>query len=141
MNLENITRLNIAFPIIYRDNTLKRGPKTSEFYFECDDGWFNLIWQFSEQLEKIANLISPTIDRPQMVQVKEKFGGLRLYYWHLPGEYTAIRSLGYALENESFKICEVCGAPGSVRKNSWIRTLCDKDEERRKQASIASFKQ
>lgn len=140
MNSENITRLNIAFPIIYRDNTLKRGPKTSEFYFECDDGWFNLIWEFSEQLEKIANLISPDLPRPQMVQVKEKFGGLRLYYWHVPEEYTAIKELGYALERASYKTCEVCGEPGSVRKNAWIRTLCDKDEELREKARIESFK-
>lgn len=65
-------------------------------------------------------------------QVKEKFGGLRVYY----SIDTAKQRSGYdvdlihqtvlSIENESFLICEDCGKSGT-QKNifGWIKTLCD----------------
>jgi len=28
-------------------------------------------------------------------------------------------------EQESLRICEVCGQPGELREDSWIKTVCD----------------
>lgn len=63
----------------------------------------------------------------EVSQVKEKFGGLRFYCESdgAPGIYERIQEA----EDESFKTCEGCGAPGRPRDLSWIKTLCDKCAE------------
>ena len=62
----------------------------------------------------------------KIVQVKEKFGGLRIYTdSHDEGFAKTIS----ALEEASFTICEVCGQSGELRNLDWARTLCDKDYE------------
>jgi len=59
----------------------------------------------------------------EVLQVKEKFGGLRFYVNCRRNE--AIRQrIGIAAE-ESFRTCEVCGQPGRLREDRWIKTLCD----------------
>ncbi len=42
------------------------------FGFSCGDGWFQLIWDLCEKLEKIDKELIAT-------QVKEKYGTLRFY--------------------------------------------------------------
>lgn len=71
----------------------------------------------------------------KVVQVKEKFGGLRIYYQLK--DHTQIRviagnedwekmhKLVRDAEEKSFQTCENCGAPGSrTTDRRWIRTLC-----------------
>jgi hypothetical protein len=86
------------------------------FGFECGDGWFNLIWKLCEDLDSLVP------DNFEVVQVKEKFGGLRFYIDN--GSDAIYDRIGQA-EDESFKTCEVCGNPGKVRGGGWISTLCD----------------
>jgi len=43
------------------------------FGFECSDGWFQLIWDLCEDLEKIVP------EDFEVIQVKEKFGMQFLY--------------------------------------------------------------
>ena len=56
-------------------------------------------------------------------QVKEKFGGLRVYF---SGGDDYIEGLVSMAESFSYKICEVCGERGKPNKGGWIVTLCDK---------------
>jgi len=86
------------------------------FGFECGDGWFNLIYDLSKELSKQ----DPSCI---VVQVKEKFGGLRFYVngvsekgWNIIAEY----------ELKSHTTCEYCGAIGRARSGNWIKTLCNK---------------
>lgn len=58
---------------------------------------------------------------PRASQVKEKFGGLRFYMTHATDEMYDITD---AAEQESEEICEQCGAPGELRGNAWLTTLC-----------------
>jgi hypothetical protein len=53
--------------------------------------------------------------------VKEKWGGLRFYIAYGSEE---LHDAIWAIEHESYKICEVCGRPGKPRSTGWIRTLC-----------------
>jgi hypothetical protein len=53
---------------------------------------------------------------PQVRQIKEKFGELRAY---------GIGDLGWYVQTLSGHICEVCGAPGTLRHGSWWVTRCD----------------
>ena len=65
---------------------------------------------------------------PRVTQVKEKFGTLRV---HLGSDDPRIHALVEFAEYHSGRVCEQCGAPGSLRTDGWMRTLCDKHEAER----------
>ena len=83
---------------------------------------------WSKLLTKLLDDLSATDFKSKVVQVKEKFGGLRFYYEPVAvGD--KVFDLVHAAEDESYKICEFCGEPGHVRSFTWIKTLCDKCDE------------
>jgi hypothetical protein len=85
------------------------------------EGWAPLIREVFEYIEK--NRVYSKI-----VQVKEKWGGLRIYTDVVhDGLDAKIRDV----EKRSFTMCEVCGKPGFLRKGGWYRTLCDEHAEGR----------
>lgn len=86
---------------------------------ETADGWH---WLLASTGEWIAETSIPGSFRAS--QVKQKFGTLRLYYSTLGGAGPVGRIVS-AAEWVSGAVCEVCGAPGSVRPGGWIRTLCE----------------
>ncbi len=55
-------------------------------------------------------------------QVKEKYGGLRVYF--SGGDDYVFGAVSMA-EEYSYKICEVCGNAGKPNREGWISTLCD----------------
>jgi hypothetical protein len=58
----------------------------------------------------------------QRTQIKEKFGGLRFYYY---GGDRTIDGMVYLAESMSYNICETCGTTKNVGKTSgWIYTCC-----------------
>ena len=58
----------------------------------------------------------------QLMQIKEKFAGLRFYIGAAPD---AVHERIRKAEDDSYTICEVCGSPGHHRDTNWERTLCD----------------
>jgi hypothetical protein len=58
----------------------------------------------------------------EILQVKEKFGGLRIY---VSGANDAVRQRLEAAKMESTRTCEVRRQPGALREGSWTKTLCD----------------
>jgi hypothetical protein len=94
------------------------------FGFAHGDGWFDLVWRLCERLEPVVAAREAETAHPfQVLQVKEKFGGLRFYPNY---NNNAISALIEAAEIESFHTCEVCGQPGERRGASWLQTTCDK---------------
>jgi hypothetical protein len=81
-----------------------------------DIGWHGLVNKVFDKLESIKNIII-VID-----QVKEKYGGLRIYSSPMHEEFDRF-TLG--LETESYKICETCGESGKLRGGGWYVTACD----------------
>ena len=77
-----------------------------------------ICYQLCEKLEPIV------ADKPsfQVLQVKEKLGGLRFYTNYSDD---AISALVASAEIESIHTCEVCGRPGRRGGTSWIETRCD----------------
>lgn len=64
----------------------------------------------------------------ELLQIKEKFGGLRFYTGRTTEEMFA--RIAQA-ENESFQTCDQCGEPGKPRNdNYWVATLCDRCHEK-----------
>jgi len=94
---------------------------TDSDFFQVSLGW-NLI---------IKNLIQDLIRlgwNKEVIQVKEKFGGLRFYINE--GTDEIHQRIGEA-ELESMKTCEITGRLGKIRTDiGWYRTLCDEEYER-----------
>ena len=59
----------------------------------------------------------------RVLQVKEKFGGLRIY---TDTELIEYRDVLNKLEHISFSLCEYCGQVGhsTVLPSGWIKTVC-----------------
>ena len=98
-------------------------------YYECDKGWYPLIEQYKEKILRVEPLT-------QFLQIKEKFGELRIYCG-FPVEAKngdIVNILCVEAERVSRRTCEVCGhrymgwEPNRVktRRGSWIKTLCTK---------------
>ena len=92
---------------------------------DCDYGWAELI-------RKCDTVLFTQDPNYTVVQIKEKFGGLR-FYFNLSNmeEYSKVNSLILAIEQDSFSVCEKCGEPGYPRKlePSGMRyTSCDEHE-------------
>jgi hypothetical protein len=91
--------------------------------FTHDDGWFDILWRLCGDLEPlVAELERATGCQFEILQVKEKFGGLRI---HVNQANDAIRQRIEAAAQESFRTCEVCGQPGRLREAGRIKTLCN----------------
>ncbi len=92
-----------------------KGYTREEAFESVGNGWSTLINEVFDVLETIKGTV-------KIVQVKEKFGGLRIYTDVLNKELdTVIQKVG----RESFTICEECGNSGELRSGAWHKTLCD----------------
>jgi hypothetical protein len=105
-----------------------REPIINARFFECDEGWYQLI------KDLIVDLIELGWNK-EVCQVKEKFGGLRFYINEGSDE---IHDRITEAERQSYEICEITGKPGQLRNDiGWYTTLCDEEYikrlEKRKQ--------
>jgi hypothetical protein len=106
------------------------------FGIECNMGWYDIISsicyriQRYEKNKKYRTELNQKKD-PLYIsdyyyvafdQIKEKYGGLRIYF---TGGDEYIQGVIDMAEEISYKICERCGCPGSPNKQGWIMTLCD----------------
>ena len=136
MNKENTLKLTTTFPKLYPKFHPLRPNRETPFFFECRDGWFDLLWELSEKLEAeivaIEERNSSTDSKvkvPSAVQVKEKMGTLRFY---MSAETDAIRGAIKEAQERSEITCEVCGAPGVLRGERWVYTLCEEHKGEKK---------
>ena len=89
--------------------------------FACNEGWYDI-------LDRLFGFIQVYVDefekpQPKVTQVKEKFGGLRVYLTNT--DDTINRMIDIA-EQQAEQTCEYCGKPGHARNDmTWIKTLCD----------------
>lgn len=101
-----------------------------EMYIECGTGWFDIIDELSKQIYEYLKTF-PTRSEPYaaVVQIKEKFGGLRYYIdYHglMDADIQKIEDMIRETERKSLKYCEDCGSNGTIEapKKYWMRTLC-----------------
>lgn len=88
-------------------------------------GWRDLLTDCLQQM----HAADPTF---KIYQIKEKFGGLRLYWSTDATPDTDLEDFVKEAELESYQTCEECGAPGSPGGTSWIKTLCEEHKRARK---------
>lgn len=130
-------KLYEEFPELFAGRHLPLTQNLMSFGCECDDGWFQIIHDFCEKAKGSGILF---------VQIKEKFGGLRLYY-----DFVNDKGLNYSLsaddlmklsdkaEEESYHICEICGKDAVLcQRGYWLKTLCS--DCREKNGYIVSYR-
>jgi hypothetical protein len=102
----------------YSGNVYTNGYTREQAKMSVGIGWHSLI---DMVYDKRSTMQYP----PTIIQVKEKFGGLRIYYAYPTDDGTGFEDLVIKIEKQSYTVCEECGKPGSLRKSGWYRTLCD----------------
>ena len=114
MTPEHDAQIFTEFPVFFRPQPLNR-------QLAVGDGWFELIYKLCEEIRDLH-------PHPEfcVLQVKEKFGGLRFYVTHSTADISAAI---HGAEQKSCKICEDCGTTEGVTTSprpgkSWIRSLC-----------------
>lgn len=124
MNKELEANLVKKFPGIFADMYGNPMETCMAFGCECSDGWYDLIFQLCENIEKAG----PSDFKA--LQIKEKFGGLNFYY---TGGNEEIHKLVSDAERESYTICEQCGTKENVTTEGpgWILTLCHSCREKK----------
>lgn len=89
------------------------------------EGWFELVYGFLKEISK-----KHFVD---ILQIKEKFGTLRIY---VMSDDEEVYNIAVKYEKESAKTCLTCGKPGSLTNKShgyWLLTLCDEHKKQYKQ--------
>ena len=113
--LEN--KLVADYPQLFRN--ISEGPMVSPMCFgvECGDGWYPL-------LDETCRLLSrhEPLSGARLVQVKEKYGTLRVYLSHQDDYADGVIDMAEAL---SSRTCEACGQPGKSNDSGWIMTRCE----------------
>ena len=111
------------YPEFFQGLKISKSITPIAFGFECGDGWFEildkLMANMSNYIKSLPKYKKFVVD---IVQVKEKFGTLRIYISEGDDKiYGLIRDA----EIESSKTCEICGAKENVgRTQGWIVTCC-----------------
>lgn len=91
------------------------------FGFECGGGWYKILDELFAEMAKDKTV--------RVGQVKEKFGGLRVYVCPMKTDNFFVKKIFDLIdkaEAKAWKTCEFCGARGRPRKASWVKTLCNK---------------
>ena len=116
----------------------------NNIYIECGEGWKDIIRNLCEQImtheaflrESGVHVVEfedeITDDEDycgvRFFQIKQKFGGLRVYY---DGGDNVIRDIVNDAETKALTVCEYCGSTENVKlrkRNSWLYTGCDKHD-------------
>lgn len=113
-------------------------------------GWHPVVMRLMAEIDALLSDELATGFR--LVQIKEKFGGLRFYFdlngrkdftldivgvgrFRVPDrdeddmpprapELDRIQALVRTAEEEASRTCEVCGKPGELVRGGWMQTLC-----------------
>jgi hypothetical protein len=102
-----------------------RHPITFGHGLDIGPGWLALLDDALTQMGEEVRLMPPARRETfQIVQIKEKYGEICIYYH---GGTTRMYAIVEEAERRSLVTCDKCGAPGLLREfsNNWFVTLCD----------------
>jgi hypothetical protein len=147
MNTELQNQLFEKYPNLFSNRTKSRRESCMSWGCQIGNGWYDLLssvcWRISQYERSIEDHkkylaqhnkdiqkdfgIEILGDEPKYFpvkfdQIKEKFGGLRIYF---SGGDDYVEGVVDMAEEYSYKVCEVCGNAGKPNKSGWITTLCD----------------
>ena len=140
MNTENKTKswndLYNKYPDLFSNKNKDIKSSCMAWGCECGIGWYdilsslcwmikqyedNIVWQ-TQWNQKTNPEYKSDYFPVKFDQIKEKYGGLRVYF---SGGDQYVEGLVSMAESFSYQVCEVCGNKGQPNKVGWITTLCD----------------
>jgi hypothetical protein len=125
-----VDKLMSAYPQLFPKDADGK-PREPDCGVWCPVGWQPMLEELFANLCKIVEEKNVVF---QIEQIKEKFGGLRFYYFYKGDRVDEIADLIHGAEERSFKICEVSGEDGELRIKDegygWLKTLSDAEAER-----------
>ncbi len=131
MNKENLKEVREADEALYAKypkllRQFKKSPKETCLCWGIvpGPGWISLVQDMLIELEKLRKKKLPDL---QLSQSKEKFGLLRVYLDNFSDEAWDIVN---KYEAASAKVCIMCGKPGRMFTNGWVRVHCKKCEDK-----------
>jgi hypothetical protein len=139
MNKELTEKLRKKYPSILRD--LYGDPRKTcmTWGIRCGDGWYQILDNFFKEV----TIITAGTDRKFITtQIKEKFGGLRIYYYITrPPEINLIEKIGNNLKNLIYKHIKgiTWNKLNKVRKTLFWKSIDDKIEEAVGRAEAQSY--
>lgn len=96
-------------------------------YPEVEDGWRDLVERALGRI--VAAVEGCPINSLAIVQIKQKFGGLRIYWdaGSLPDDVAAqVEEAVELAEARSYVTCEMCGREGRLHDDGgWLTTRCE----------------
>ena len=98
----------------------------TDLLWECGKGWWPLIEKVAAAIDSFNTAHSET--PVEVSQIKQKFGGLRIYHYNAPED---IRQLIDDAVAASWHTCEKCGSTTGVTTNldGYRLTLCPECRE------------
>jgi hypothetical protein len=88
-------------------------------------GWMQLIWNMLQEIDVTTNVED---GHPEFVDIKEKYGTLRVYGGNITDE---VQNIIDRYSDLSAKTCMTCGQPGKMRdKSEWYYVSCDQHERK-----------
>jgi hypothetical protein len=122
MTPELEAKLVERFPALFVGHTYPLTESLMAFGCECGDGWYAIIENACEAIAKRCE--EQEINGFAFVQIKEKFGTLRMY---ANGEDEYISEVIARAESQSGETCERCSDAGTRNTEGyWISTLCER---------------
>lgn len=95
---------------------------TDCYDFSIMDGWAEIVYDLLREVRDHY----PDV---KVLQIKEKFGGLRFYVDDYNDE--KLNTIIHHTENKSNSICEFTGKQGELKSvNGWLKTACDEIYQR-----------
>ena len=95
---------------------------------ETEEGWDNLVMDFIIEIDKYIK--DNNIEDFNILQIKQKFGQLRVYYGATTvsdEHFSKLTKILEKYEKLASKTCEKCGKPGSLKTiNYWATVRCEK---------------
>lgn len=117
----------------------ERRDKIFIYTLSCGLGWKTILFKLVDELDMIWNGFQGKkgADCWKLLQMKEKFGGLRFYVEFLEDaskdakdRLEASRKAIDVAETEAWQTCERCGKPGHTTGKGYIATVCDECHKR-----------
>ena len=117
-----------TYPELFGTNLTPQKSLTM-FGIETGPGWKEIVLSYLPKLSKIVK--ENNIEDFRIVQIKEKFGTLRIYTRGSSNE--EIQNLISEMEKICDSTCDRCGSKeGILRGNGWVRVTCDECEEKQR---------
>ena len=113
-----------------RPNSLEEDDYCFTYLDDMPIGWYRTFGvQMCEEIQAVLEKYG-VVDRYEIVQVKEKYGGLRWYDYPPQECWKEIADITSKYEHMSEYICCECGKPANWISEGWICPYCDDCKEK-----------